>query len=696
MDRTEAEEGKVTTDGDGGSPPGVFVLVLLAFVTGCIRFTGERGRRLHREAVATFSDRVKPFQTDLSGWIGPFGSGGGNSARLSHRPDEGTTPGCLEMSWRFAPAAADASLGMWLSLRGPLQSSHVVLDLSQWDWLAFRVKGRASLLQEPPSRHEGCVIRLEVTDERRSSHHAAFRYILVEDGDQWSTVRLTANIGDERFWRFTAEPLEPRRAKELRLVVERRFNRPAGRLLLDDIELVRRTRPGDVPPRADDAFLDQVARATFRFFWDYAHPTLGLCPDRSTWHDLYQIAGTGFELSALCVGADRGYVSRRQAADRVRLILSSLLRLPQGPQRTGVGGYRGFFYHFLDPRGLRKGQCELSSIDSALLLCGAMACRGYFDRPEEADIRQMARRLFERTDWRWMLRPDGLFSHGWKPELPGGFLRAGWNCYTDETYLICLLAIAANSAKPPHQRVPVDVFWRWQRVKVRAPGGDEFIASWPGSMYCHIFASLFLPPEALDRPDRHPAQPINWWQNTLKYCRTNYRYCRSHPELYGEAGWGLSACEGRVGNVTIYRAYGTPPVFGLRRGQFFQLDVPQPSRWRFPGDDRPRLVTDNSVVAVYGAASAINFLPQEAIAALRWYRRASDLWRSADCGFGDAFAPSTGFRNHAVFAIDAGPMLIAIDNYRARRRGRWGAVWRGFMANPAIRAAHKLIYGPTR
>lgn len=675
------------------TPAVAVVLVALLLLAGCVLRAPTPAPRLYREAVATFEDPVKPFQTDLSGSIGPLGAGSKTS--LVHRPEAGATPGCLEVAWSLAGGPeAEECAGMWLSLRGPLQSSHVVLDLSPWERLSFKVRGRAVPVEEPQREGAACALRVEVTDERRRREHAAFRYLAVEPAATWSTVSLSADIADPGSWRFTSGPLDPRRAKELRFVVERRFNRPEGHLLLDDIELVRRARPGDEPPRDDDEFLAQVARATFRFFWGYAHPTLGFAPDRSTWHDLYQTAAIGFELSALCVGAERGYVSREEAADRVRLILSSLLKLPQGPRPAGVGGYRGFFYHFLDERGLRKGRSELSSIDSALLLCGVLTCRGYFGRADEADIRRMAKELFDRTDWRWMLRDDGLFSHGWKPELPGGFLRAGWDCYTDETYLICLLALAGNSGRPPERQVPADVFWRWHRVKVEAPSGAEFVASCPGSMYCHIFASLWLPPEVLDRPDRHPTQPVNWWENTRKYVRSNYAYCRSHPELYGKAGWGLTACEGRVGHHTIYRAYGAPPVFGVRGpGRFFQLDVPQPSRWRFPGEKRARLVRDNSVLAVYGAASGINFLPRQAIAALRWYRREADLWRSAECGFGDAFAPSTGYTNHAVFAIDAGPMLIAIDNYRARLRGEQSAVWRGFMANPEVRRALEAVYG---
>lgn len=678
------------------SPAGLVpVALLVSLLSGC-GMPGPAGAGpLYREAVATFDDPVKAFETHLSGSIGELRPGNRDRIDLVHRPDMGAARGCLDLAWRMeGDAGSDESTGIWLSLRGPLASTHVVLDLSAWDSLLLKVRGRASLVDGPLPGQPGCTMRVEVRDDRRSGERAAFRYVRVEPAEAWSTVTLSADIGDGNAWRFTSRPLDPRRAKELRFVIEKRFNRPRGRLLLDDIELARRATPRDCGAQDDDTFLDEVARATFRFFWDYAHPTLGFIPDRSTWHDLHHPPGIGFQLAAMCIGAERGYITRGQAADRVRLVLSSLLNLPRGPGRTGISGYRGHLYHFLDENGLRKGEPELSNIDMALLSCGALTCRGYFNRDGENDIRDMAKRLFAQVDWRMTFCDNGQFSHGWKPELPGGLLDLKWDCYTDEPYLICLLAIAGNVGKKRQRRVPVECMWRWDRVQVKAPHGSEFIASISGSMFCHTFASLWLGPEALNRPDLHPTRPVNWWRNTRDYARANHEYCRAHPELYGEFGWGLTACEGRLGDFTIYRSYGSPPVFGLRGpGDYYQLDTPQPTWWRFPGKKKPDLVHDNSVLVVYGAAGAIGFLPEEAIRALRYYRRHTDLWRSADCGFGDSYAPSTGYTNHAVFAIDAGPMLIAIDNYRALTKGRKGAVWRGFVANPEIRHALDAIYG---
>ena len=107
-------------------------------------------------------------------------------------------------------AGADEFTGIWLSLRGPLASPHVVLDLSAWGSLSLKVWGRATLVDEPLPGRPGCTVRVEVRDGRRSAGHAAFRYVRVEPADTWSTVALSADVGDGDAWRFTSMPLDPR------------------------------------------------------------------------------------------------------------------------------------------------------------------------------------------------------------------------------------------------------------------------------------------------------------------------------------------------------------------------------------------------------------------------------------------------------------------------------------------------------
>ena len=161
----------------------------------------------------------------------------------------------------------------------------------------------------------------------------------------------------------------------------------------------------DAPRRravaAPTTTIDDVERRTFRFFWDTTNPRNGLVPDRWPTPSFSSIAAVGFGLAAYGIGAERGYVTREAARDRVLLTLRTFLNLPQGPAATGMGGYHGFFYHFLDMEsGLRFKDVELSTIDTTWLLAGALFCQSYFDRndPTESAIRDAAEQLFERAE----------------------------------------------------------------------------------------------------------------------------------------------------------------------------------------------------------------------------------------------------------------------------------------------------------
>ena len=215
-------------------------------------------------------------------------------------------------------------------------------------------------------------------------------------------------------------------------------------------------------PRAltDDEFLDLVARTAFDFFWEEAHPTTGLIPDRVTpvagTQSASSIAAVGFALTAYGVAAERGWITRAQAAERTRRTLDALYAAPQGTATSGTSGYRGFFYHFLDlATATRAGVNELSTIDTALLLGGVRYARAFFDgaAPDEARIRTVADALTDRVDWAWAAPRSPLVSLGWSPE--SGFLPYDWVGY-NEAMLIYLLGL--GSATHP---LPDDAWTRW-------------------------------------------------------------------------------------------------------------------------------------------------------------------------------------------------------------------------------------------
>src|SRR5712692_569624 len=177
------------------------------------------------------------------------------------------------------------------------------------------------------------------------------------------------------------------------------------------------------PPPPDSAqaaaFLDTLEQRTFRFFWDLTNPANGLTPDRAPSPSFSSIAAVGFALTAYPVGVERGYVTRAEAAGRTLATLRWFWQAPQGSGATGVTGYKGFFYHFLEmPGGARFQQVELSTIDTALLLGGVLFCREYFNGSDSTAtaIRTAAESLHARVDWQWAENNPPLVSMGWTPE----------------------------------------------------------------------------------------------------------------------------------------------------------------------------------------------------------------------------------------------------------------------------------------
>ena len=152
--------------------------------------------------------------------------------------------------------------------------------------------------------------------------------------------------------------------------------------------------------------LDQLARDTFRYFWDLTNPDNGLVPDSTKKGSPSSITATGLGLSCLVVAAERGWIPREEAAERARTTLRTFWYGPKDHELHAIG-HRGFFYHFLEMEsGHRSWECELSTIDTTFLLAGALTCGLYFDRGDaaEREIRELADALYRRADWRWALR----------------------------------------------------------------------------------------------------------------------------------------------------------------------------------------------------------------------------------------------------------------------------------------------------
>ncbi len=377
--------------------------------------------------------------------------------------------------------------------------------------------------------------------------------------------------------------------------------------------------------REDEAFLDELERSACLFFWEQASPATGQVLDRAR-NDLAgardprrmsSIAATGFGLTALCIADQRGYLPHAQVVERVHATLHwHLNKLPE---------VHGFFYHFNDiETGARIGNCELSSIDSSLLLCGVLTARAYFS---DARIRSLASQIYERVDWPWMLNGGTAFSMGWKPE--SGFLDGRWKHYC-ELMMIYLLAIGS----PTHAVDPA--CWNSFTRPVIHYKGFSYISS-NDPLFTHQYSQAWF-----DFRHKHDAY-ADYFENSVIATRAHKAFCLSYPKWYNQDYWGVSASDYAHG----YTAWGGPP---------------------------PQGPLDGTVVPC-AAAGSLPFVPADCIAVLRamrskWGKRAWGRY-----GFVDAFHPAANWYDPDVLGIDQGISVLMAENLRS------GFVWSAFMRN---------------
>ena len=384
----------------------------------------------------------------------------------------------------------------------------------------------------------------------------------------------------------------------------------------------------------DNEFLDSLERASFTFFEECTHPQTGLVKDRSLAdrnddREIASIAATGFGLTALCVADNRGWISHERARERARLTLRFLFdQLPNE---------HGFFFHFINWRtGERLWKCEMSSIDTALLMAGVLTCRAYFADPE---IDSLAKGLYERVDWRWMAHGGPLLRHGWKPE--SGFLDSSWNAYS-EHMLLYLLALGADQ----HALSP-NSWQAWRRPWVEY-GGMRFVGV-AAPLFIHQYSHAWF-----DFRGMHD-EFLDYFENSVTATRVHRQFCidlrPEFPHLEKNL-WGITASD----SIQGYVAWGGPPRHGPLDGTLVPC----------------------------AAAGSLPFLPSECLRCLRTIReRFGDrVWRRY--GFLDAFNPAINWYGPDVIGIDVGITLLMAENSRT------GFVWQTFMANPEARRGMQL------
>ena len=235
--------------------------------------------------------------------------------------------------------------------------------------------------------------------------------------------------------------------------------------------------------RVSEPELESLQRETFDYFLREANPANGLILDKTAANWPASIAATGLALTCYPVGVERGFIARDAAVARTLTTLRFFWTSAQGPEPDATG-YRGFYYHFLDMQtGRRAWQCELSTIDSAFLLAGALVAAAYFDGDSvgEKEIRVLADALYRRADWQWAQNQGATLTHGWKPE--GGFLQYRWEGY-DEALLLYVLGLGS-----PTHPLPESSYSAWASTyHWESCYGYEYL--YAGSLFTHQLSNV--------------------------------------------------------------------------------------------------------------------------------------------------------------------------------------------------------------
>ncbi len=398
--------------------------------------------------------------------------------------------------------------------------------------------------------------------------------------------------------------------------------------------LLARVHGGTILTTEDDALLDDLERTSFQYFVEQSDPLTGLVRDRahadgSPSEGKASISAEGFALASWSIAAQRGWVDRVVALQRVRQMLRFLAN--KAPR------VHGFFYHFMEmSTGARAWECELSSIDTALFLAGAIVAREYFHDPEITDL---VNRLYREADWKWFLNGGSTVSMSWHDE--GGFSRFRWSFYA-EHMMMSFLGMGA-----PANALPLEYWHAWKREPAGTYAGLHYIQGPP--LFIHQFAHAFV-----DFRDKRDAY-ADYYHNSVLATLAQRQFCIDlRPEFpsWSDRLWGITASDSAEG----YKAWGGPP----RTTEFNSLD---------------------GTIVPCATAGSVPFTPYETLMVLHHIRTVygDRTWKRY--GFVDAFNPETGWVNPDVIGIDLGISILQAENART------GFVWSQFMKAPEVQRA---------
>jgi hypothetical protein len=399
----------------------------------------------------------------------------------------------------------------------------------------------------------------------------------------------------------------------------------------------------------DDELVDRLQRGAFNYFVEQTNPSNGLVADTSRDGAPASIAVVGMGLSVLAVASERGWLARQDAAARALVTLRFFESSPQGPDPV-VTGYRGFYYHFLDRvSGQRTWQCELSPIDTALLVAGVLTVGAYFsaDTADEREIRALAQELYGRVDWDWARNGQAALAQGWVPE--SGFYHYGWEGYSEASLLYVLALASPTHPVPDTSYTTWSETYQWEHIY----GSDLLYA---GPLFIHQFSQAWIDFRRIQDAFMRE-KGSDYFENTRRAIDVQRDYARRDPKQCGYSAdcWGLSAGDGPAGGTKLacgrerlflgYSARGVP--FG----------------------------PDDGTICPAAALASLPFAPTHALSAVRHffeiYPEWMDTWRLPS-GFNRIAAgpDPRGWVSEGFFGLDQGLVVLMIENHRS------GLLWR--------------------
>jgi hypothetical protein len=416
------------------------------------------------------------------------------------------------------------------------------------------------------------------------------------------------------------------------------------------------------PQAPDSEMLDNLRRAILDYYLKEANLRNGLIADRTQPGSPSSIAAVGMGLSVYIVAVERNILPRADAVDRTLALLRFLDSSHQGPEPNATG-YKGFYYHFLDMQtGRRAIQCELSTVDTAILMAGVLTAASYFaaNNAKESEIRKLAESLYARVDWQWALDNGTTISHGWMPE--SGFLPSRWDTGYSEAIILYALALGSPTfpIDPQGYKDWISTF-EWKKVY-----NIEYL--YAGPLFIHQMSHLWVDFRGI-HDDFNRKTGIDYFENSRRATQIHRQYGIENPlkfAHYSEYVWGLTASDG-PGPATL------------------ELNGVQRTFFGYEARGAP-FGPDDGTISPWAVATSLPFAPDIVIKTIRHIiERLTSLGHSP-YGFVASFNPTypdtvsnlNAWASPWVFGLNEGPILMMNENFHTQ------LIWKTIQRCPYI------------